>query len=473
MYKKRLELRYFEKHENLYESLSTLFSAFRESDKELYIVGGCVRDILLEKEPKDFDLCTNAKPQEVKVLLDSTRYHTIDTGIKHGTLTIIDTRNHLTFEITTYRCDGLYKDARHPETVTFVNSLEEDLKRRDFTINSFAYDLHNKELLMLDESFEKDLEHGIVRAIGDPVERYEEDALRMLRALRFSAQLNFSIAKDTYHAIDKCNFLLHFISKERIRDEITKILLSDNPQVLELFVILGLEQYAFDGKTPIKDILMCEHQNPWHYSDVFHHTMDVIKRVPKTFVLRWSALFHDMGKPMVKNLKEGTTSHYNYHGHQDVSCSIAMGIMELLKFSNYDKDLIYKFVKYHDANLVEYRNSRFKNVLVDIGVNNFKDYMQLRKSDAFAHRLAQSTKYAIDYLDDIWERFNRTILKNEALTLKDLKINGYDLMNLGLKNKSIGDMLKYLLERVLEDDSLNEKEKLLTLTKEKLDEMQK
>lgn len=463
----------------------TLFDAFNIANKELYLVGGCVRDIMLDKTPKDFDFCTNAKPNEVKDILSrvsyvkdscgfyvdksSKRYSFIDTGLKHGTITILDNKVHKFYEITTYRCDGLYKDARHPQEVTFVNTLEEDLKRRDFTINSFAYDLYNKELHMLDESYLKDLEHGIIRAIGDPCERFNEDALRMLRALRFSAQLNFSIETNTYNAIKKCNHLLAKISKERIEDELSKILLSDNPQTLELFVISGLEKYAFDGLEPLKSILTCEHSNPWHYTDVFHHTMDVVKRVPKTYVLRWSALFHDIGKPLVKCLKEGTSDHYTYYDHQEESCRIANDIMTILKFSNDDRDLISKFVLYHDAQLVEIKNSRFKRILVDIGLDNFDDYMQLRKSDAFAHRLSKDTKYAIDYISKIYERYDKVTFKNEALTLKDLKVNGYDMMNLHLEGKEIGDMLNYLLERVLDDSSLNDKDTLLHLAKEKLE----
>lgn len=469
MFKKKGKLIHFYTHEELRESLTRLFHAFSLSNKELFLVGGCIRDCMLDKEPKDYDLTTNATPNEVKSILDKIGLDYFDSGIKHGTLTILDRQFNKSYEITTYRCDGKYSDGRHPDEITFANTLEEDLKRRDFTINSFAYDFLSEETLMLDESYFKDLEHGIIRTVGDPIQRFSEDALRMMRALRFSAQLNFTISKDTYNAIAQLSVNLKYISKERIRDELTKILMSDNPQVLELFSITDLEKYAFDGLTPIKDIIECEHQNPWHYTDVFHHTMDVVKRLSKTFVLRWSGFFHDMGKPSVKCLKENTVDHYHFHGHQEVSCEIALKIMKILKFSNDDSDLIYKFVKYHDSNLVEYKNSRFKKVLVDIGIDNFSDYMKLRMSDAFAHRLSQSTYYAIDYIDAIWKRFDKTLIKNEALTLNDLKVNGYDMMTLGLRNKEIGDMLKYLLERVLDDSSLNTHETLLELTKEKLE----
>ena len=465
----------------LYRSLMNLFDYFWVyHNKELYLVGGCVRDLLLNKTPKDYDLCTNATPDEVKQICEEMHLKTFDSGIKHGTLTIIDDFYKQSYEITTYRIDGKYEDGRHPEEVTFAFSLEEDLKRRDFTINSFAYSLLTHEVLALEESYFRDLEYGIIRTVGNTEDRFNEDALRMLRALRFSAQLNFSIANDTYEAIKKLHVNISKISKERIRDELTKILLSDNPQVLELFVITGLEKYSFgkydlhpdldyDGRigiTPIGDILNCDHQNPWHYTDVFHHTIDVIKRVPKTFELRWAALMHDFGKPAVKELKEGTVDHYHYHGHQDVSVEIAEQLMGILKFSNKQKDLILKYIKYHDADLATCRNGTFKRVLADIGVEHFLDFMKLKTADAYAHQLQKDTKWAIEVPDKVYERFAKVVEESQALTIRDLDINGYDLMDLGLKGKQIGDCLNYLVEEVLEDASKNKNKILISLAKE-------
>lgn len=443
---------------NLLSSLLKLVNAFKYTDKELFLVGGCVRDLLLNKTPKDYDLTTDATPDEVKAICKKAELKTFDSGIKHGTLTVIDDFYGQSFEVTTYRTDGNYSEGRHPDSVEFVKSLEEDLKRRDFTINSFAYNLPKQEVLALDESFFKDLEYGIIRTVGKAEDRFNEDALRMLRALRFSAQLNFSIANDTYEAIKKLHSNLFRISKERIRDELTKILLSDNPQVLELFVITGLEAYAFDGITPIGDILNCEHQNPWHYTDVFHHTMDVVKRVPKTFELRWAALMHDFGKPATKELKEGTVDHYHYHGHQDVSAEIAEQLADILKFSNEQKELVVKFVKYHDADLATCRNSTFKRTLADIGIEHFLDFMRLKLADAEAHQLRKDTKWAIEVPDKVYARFAKVVEESQALTVRDLDINGYDLMELGFQGKQIGDCLNYLVEEVLEDASVNKNE---------------
>ena len=450
----------------LYRSLIRLFEAFWiHNKKELYLVGGSIRDLLLGKEPKDYDLTTNASIEEIREICTKLNLKTFDSGVKHGTLTIIDDFYKISYECTVYRKDGEYTDGRHPDSVEFVSSLEEDLKRRDFTINSFAYNLLTKELVMLDEAYLKDLEFGIIRTVSNPVDRFSEDALRMLRALRFAAQLNFTIQRDTYAVIKELAPKIALISKERIRDELTKILLSDNPQVLELFAITGLEAYAFDGITPIGDILNCDHQNPWHYADVFHHTMDVVKRVPKMFELRWAALMHDFGKPAVKELKDDATGYYHYHGHQEVSANIAEKLADLLKFSNEQKDIVYKFVKYHDEPLAEVRNAKFKAIVNEIGKDNFLNFIKLRAADAFAHRLLMDTKFAIDFPDIIKERFSKIIDEDQALKVTDLKINGYDLINLGLQGKQIGDCLNYLLELVLEDATLNMHEKLIELAK--------
>ena len=449
----------------LYRSLIRLFETFNiytKPHRELYLVGGCVRDMLLGRTPKDYDLCTNATPDEVKQICEALKLKTFDSGIKHGTLTIIDDFYGQSYEITTYRVDGKYSDGRHPDDVEFTTSLEEDLRRRDFTINSFAYDMLRLELVMLDESYLDDLKYGIIRTVGNPEDRFKEDALRMLRALRFAAQLNFTIQRDTYHAIEKCCVLLKKISKERIRDELTKILMSDKPDMLKLFVLSGLEPAAFDGRTPLLEVMSCNHDNPWHYADVFHHTMDVVNGVPKTFELRWAALFHDLGKPATKALKEGTTDHYNYHGHTDVSAEIALELMNLLKFSADQIDTIYKFVKYHDEPLAEERASKFKNIVVEIGKDKFLDFIKLRVADSFAHRLLMDTKYAVDYPDKVKERFIKIIEEDQPLKVTDLAINGNDVGADGfLQGKEIGDCLRWMLNIVLEHPEYNTREKLL------------
>ena len=452
-------------NKDIRENILEITDLFQNSGKEIYLVGGSVRDIFLGKEPKDYDLCTNAKPEEIKEILKDKVI--IDTGIKHGTVTVIyKGKNSVItpFEITTYRCDGLYKDGRHPESVEFVNTLEEDLKRRDLTVNAMAYDVKTENIICIDEQPFDDAYVGIIRTVGKAEDRYNEDALRMLRTFRFAAQLGFTIEPETFEAVKKCAPLISKVSKERIREELTKILMSDNPQALELMCVSGLEQYLFDGTTPITDCLYCEHKNQWHYTDVFHHTMDVVKRVPKKFELRWAALFHDLGKPVVRALKEGTTGTYTYYGHPVESVKIAENIMNILKFSNQQKDIILKYVKYHDESLAEVKISTFKRIMNDI--SNFKDYMELRKADTMAHRLLAGTKYALDQITKIYERYIKVINDNAAFTIKDLNINGYDIMKLGFEGKEIGDCLKYLLEQVLSENVQNEFDDLLKLAKD-------
>ena len=496
----------FRKQEVLMLNHSTDFSSlnyyFSEAGKELYLVGGCVRDLLLGRQPKDYDLCTNATPEEVIAILKDIeadwtegdaisahirgehlpdkRYSIIETGLKHGTVTIHDHMSNQFYEITTYRVDGKYSDNRHPDEVVFTPSLEEDLKRRDFTINSFAYDLNTSELVMLNESFLYDLKLGIIRAVGNPFKRFEEDALRMLRAIRFASQLGFSIDTLTFNAIKVQSWRLSYVSKERVKDELTKILLSDNPQMLEMVCLTGLETYIFGihdrypnlgdkdyrrGITPMTDMLNCEQHNKYHYTDVFHHTMDVIRRLPKDHDLRWAALLHDIGKPMDKTVDEEGWEHF--YNHAEKSVGIATYIMEKLKFSNDSTEKILKFVKYHDYQLSKVNNKNFKKMLVEIGEDNFLDFLKLREADALAHKLSASTEFAIDSVSKCKERYKRLALEPQPLRLSDLAVNGYDMMNLGLKQSTIGKALNYCLEHVLEHPNDNVKEILIDLVCEK------
>lgn len=492
MYTVKIELWRKIRYSHISKSLRELFLRF--SGNELYLVGGCVRDLLLDKEPKDYDLCTNLKPEAVKELLKdipfdcdantaiayhlrgekipAERYHFIDTGLKHGTITVHDNLYDLFYEITTYRVDGKYSDGRHPDEVKFTSSLEEDLKRRDFTINSFAYNLITDELVMLDKSFLDDLNYGIIRAVGASEERFTEDALRMLRAIRFASQLGFIIDSDTYISIIKYAHLLDNVSKERIRDELTKILLSDNPHYIEHLMLTGLEPYAL-GKHVLSNMAKCEHDNPWHYTDVLHHTLDVLQRVPATVELRWASLLHDVGKPKVKQLKPGTTNHYRYIGHEKVSQSIAYNLLTELKFPNTTRDTICKLIKYHDRELADCSMPKFRVALAEIGVDLFPTLMKLRQADASAHKSLRDDSQS--YFDSTWvhrvsvawNRYVQVLNNNEPLTLKDLAVNGDDMKELGLEGKQVGEALKYLLSKVIEKPERNQRDYLTNLIKEK------
>jgi len=427
----------------------------------MWLVGGVVRDLMLNRTPKDYDLCFNAP---VATFIDCFkkygRFEIIETGLKHGTITLYDTKSRLSFECTMLRSESGYKDSRHPESVEFVNSLEEDLKRRDFTINSFAYDLINKRIYALEDKYFTDMEFGLIRAVGSPEERFNEDALRMMRAVRFAAQLNYSIEAETFDAIVACAPKIANISKERIRDELTKIVMSDSPQMMELLFLANFDSYL-DELKPIRAILECEHENPWHYTDVFHHTMDVIKQSPKTFEIRWAALLHDIGKPAAKMLKPGTTNHYRYIGHPEKSVEIAQNLMHVLRFSNDQIELITKYIKYHDENLANCKMKIFKKAVNDIGIENFLDFIKFKRADALAHRIIKDKKFYIDNISKLYDRYEMLIKEQPPMTLKDLALNGDDLVKLGYKGKEIGEMLNYWLDLVLDRPEANTREYLL------------
>lgn len=445
-----------------------LLVTLKDAGIKCWLVGGCVRDLLLGLKPKDYDICFKGTPEQLIgcVKANSLTYDIIETGLKHGTVTVYDRNSKQGFECTMLRTESEYKDGRHPDMVEPADSLEMDLARRDFTVNSFAYDPCTETVFSIDEGYFNDLKFGIIRAVGDPVKRFNEDALRMLRALRFMAQLNFSIEPRTYEAICKCSSLISRISKERIRDEMTKILLSDMPQVLELFVLSGLEEPALNGNI-LSRMLYCPHDNPYHYTDVFHHTMDVIKACPRKFNVRWAALLHDCGKPSVKALKPGTENHYRYIGHANQSCLISEGLLDTLKFSNIQKTIILKFVKHHDDKLAEMGNKKFKQFIVEIGEENMLDFISLCQADSISHNLDRSFSFAIEGLNATKERFIKITETNpQPLRIKDLDINGNDLVELGLKGKEIGDMLNHLLSRVLEKPELNTKSRLIDIAKE-------
>lgn len=461
MFKKKINLKI--NNINIEKSLNALFTAFCITHKkELYLVGGAIRDLLLDREPKDYDLTTNASLEEIREICAKLNLKTFDSGIKHGTLTIIDDFYKISYECTVYRKDGKYTDGRHPDTVEFGVSLEEDLKRRDFTINSFAYDFMRNELVMLDESYLKDLEFGIIRAVGDPRNRFEEDALRMLRAIRFAAQLGFTLDTDTFNAIKEKASTIQFVSRERIRDELTKIVMSDRPQALEFLSMTGLDE-AID--LPISKMLEEPQRNKYHYADVFHHTMDVMKSVKKDFVTRWAAFFHDWGKIETVSVDEEGWQHY--YGHPDVSATLAAEFMTKYKFDNDSFDAIYKLVKYHDAAIgQDVKMFTMKKFVQKIGKELIPKFIDLTTADRFAHRLGD-VKFSVENIDSGKKKLIEIAMTQAPLSLKDLAVNGYDMMELGLSGKQIGYALNCCLDYIIEHPERNTKEVLIKYIEDK------
>lgn len=451
--------------ENDASAVRRLHDAFRSFGKKIYLVGGCVRDLLLRKAPTDFDFCTDAKPNEIKEIVSTLQgFSTYDSGIKHGTITAVLVDECKSYEITTFRNDGVYSDGRHPDSVEFASSLEEDLKRRDFTINAMAYDLKDSVVLTLDDKSMDDMRCGVIRTVGDPDERFSEDALRMLRAIRFCAKLGFSMDVDTYRSIVRNAKSIENISKERIRDELTKILMSDSPELIGLLASTRIERYAFSGMgkpTFVSDMLSCAQKNKYHYTDVFHHSIDVVRRLPKDVSLRWAGFLHDVGKPYVVS-NDGEYDHF--YGHADVSESIAKKTMAYLRFDKAAIEKVAKFVKMHDYCFEKVGDAKFKSKVAYIGKSDFVDFLKLLDADARAHSFFDC-EYALCNISYIKSRFERIRVENEPISVKDLKVNGDDLIGLGLKGKEIGDMLKVLLDFVLENAHNNDRTKLLERAK--------
>ena len=412
---------------------------------DAYIVGGAVRDFLLGKEPSDVDIATNATP-EIVISLFPVVY---PTGIEYGTVTVMLGKEG--YEVTTFRTDGEYLDGRRPKTVVFGETIEDDLSRRDFTINAMAMDADGKIIDMF--GGQDDIKRGIIRAVGNPSERFSEDALRILRAFRFSARYGFDIEAETFKAIKETKEGLKLISSERIREEITKILLTDN--VLDVFIAMYKSGVLNVILPEIAGMYGVEQNNPHHIYDVFHHTLKVVENTPKDEVLRLAALFHDIGKVHTRQTIDGVDRFFSHH---IVSRDIAEKIMERLKFSNKVKNEVLELISFHDRVILP-KHKAVRRLLNLLEHTNIDKLLALKRADILGQN--PELNFRLFDLDEIEE-----IAKSEKkLTVKDLAVNGYDMIALGLKGKEIGRVLNYLLERVLENPEDNKKESLLYYAK--------
>ena len=415
---------------------------------EAFAVGGCVRDTLLNRMPGDWDITTSAKPEEVKELFS----HTIDTGIAHGTVTVM--MNHVGYEVTTYRIDGEYEDARHPKEVTFTSNLVEDLKRRDFTINAMAY---NERAGLVDE-FDgiADLENKVIRCVGNPKERFSEDALRMLRAVRFAAQLGFSIDEETKEAIKELAPTLSKVSKERIATELVKILVSDHPEEMRTAYELGLTRVFM----PEFDVAMeTEQHNPHHKYTVGEHSLVTMQNVRPEKKIRLTMLLHDLAKPVVLTTDKKGNDHFV--GHQQAGADMARGILRRLKFDNATTDYVYRMIKHHDDRPPMENMALVRRRISEIGLENMPEMIELKRADI----LGQSS-YNFDskmaYVDELEKAYKEIVEKNYCVNKKDLSVNGRDLIAMGMKpGEEIGVVLDLLFDIVINDPQLNEREKLL------------
>jgi tRNA nucleotidyltransferase (CCA-adding enzyme) len=431
-------------------------AALRAAGKKAYLVGGGVRDLLAGLPAGDFDVATDARPEEVGRLFRRTA----PTGVKHGTVTVLGRDG--AYEVTTFRRDGKYGDARHPDDVTYARTVEEDLSRRDFTFNALAYDPVDDELIDLFGGAE-DFERGVVRAVGDPAERFHEDGLRPLRGIRLAARFEFDVDPATLAAIPAVLERVRMVAAERVREEIMKMLatapkpsygfeLMREAGLLEIFLPELLEGY---------DVT----QNEFHAYDVYVHSLYSCDAAPpEKPLVRLAALLHDVGKPRTRVVRDGRVTFYN---HQAVSRRMARGILDRLRLSKKDRDhvlhLIYHHMFGYTANWTDAAVRRF---IRKVGRENIADLFDLRIADWFGN----GTNYGFPaYLRALERRINEAIAREEAFTEKDLAVDGMDVMaELGIPpGPRVGEALSYLLERVLEDQSLNERERLLALLREK------
>ena len=420
---------------------------------DAYAVGGCVRDSILNRKPEDWDITTSAKPEQVKRIFRRT----VDTGIEHGTVTVLIGKDG--FEVTTYRVDGLYEDGRHPKEVTFTSRLEEDLKRRDFTINAMAY--NDDERLVDAFGGMRDLNHHLIRCVGDPKERFSEDALRILRAVRFSAQLAFPIEPETAEAIKSLAPNLEKISAERIQAELVKLLVSDHPERIQDACELGITKVVL----PEWDDMVGVKQNtPHHKYDVAAHTVHALQNVKNDKVLRLTMLFHDMGKPVMKTTDENGRDHFK--GHAIASEQIAKTVMKRLKFDNDTIRKVTKLVAYHDYRM-EPTGANVRRAMQEIGVELFPYYLAVRLADTKAQS-SYERRGKLENIIQIRELYRNALRNKECVTLKDLAVTGTDLINLGIApGKELGTLLNELLDMVIEDPAWNQKGKLCDYVKER------
>ncbi|MDF2686407.1 MAG: hypothetical protein K0S55_1588 [Clostridia bacterium] len=423
-------------------------SLLTEHNFEAYIVGGCVRDKLLGMEPKDYDITTNALPDEVINIFKN--YHIVETGLQHGTVTVI--LDNIPIEITTYRIDGAYSDNRRPDNVNFTKNLKNDLARRDFTINALAY---NKDCIIDFFDGRDDLEKRIIRCVGIPDERFKEDALRILRALRFSAVLGFDIEDKTAESIHKNKSLLKNIANERISSEFSKLLCGDIKYVekvlIEYIDVFGI---FIPELLPMQNFLQ---NNEYHIYNVLNHTIKTVINTPENLIYRLTALLHDVGKP--SSYTEDNKGVGHFYGHNKKSSEMAKDILKRLKYDSHTVYRVTTLILFHDIP-IEADEKIIKKRLNKLSYNILKDLYIIKRADILSQNLKFISR--LEELNKIKEMTDKIISEGQCYSLESLAVNGRDLKSLKIsEGKQVGIILNYLLNAVINGDLINEKEILL------------
>ena len=441
---------------NLPLPVTDLLTRLKQAGYSAYVVGGCVRDSLLGLQPHDWDICTSALPEEMRRVF--LGLHTVETGLKHGTLTVV--ADHVPYEVTTFRVDGDYTDHRHPDSVRFVDDLREDLARRDFTVNAMAW---SPETGLADPfGGQEDLAAGLIRCVGEPEKRLEEDALRILRALRFASVYGFEIEPATGAALRRMAPDLKRVAGERVREELLKLLcgqaagriLRDYPEVLAEII------------PEIRPMIGYDQQNHHHSYDLWEHTVIGLENVPPDPVLRLTMLLHDTGKPAVRTTDEKGEGHYK--GHGKVSEQIARKTAEALRLDNAFRERLCTLVLHHDTPLrtgsgeINTDRSFLLRRLNRFGEEDLRALFLIHRADRTATGYSSPDREEKRYRERV-AALDALLAEQPCFTLKDLAVNGRDLTAAGLKGKAVGDALQKLLEAVMDGKAPNEKEALLAL----------
>ncbi len=427
--------------------IETSIKKLNESGFEAFLVGGAVRDYLLDKTPHDFDLCTAALPEQIMTVFKD--YPTIATGLKYGTVTVLIEQNPI--EVTTFRIDQEYFDGRHPQEVSFTPNLKDDLQRRDFTMNAMAY--HPEQGLIDYFQGQKDLMAKRLRCVGEPAQRFQEDALRLFRALRFASIMQLNIEEHTAKAILQFYPRLAQIAKERIQIELKKLLMGKNaPDILLTY----RDVFAF-VIPELRATFDFEQHSPYHIYPVYRHLVEVVKNTPTDPTLRLAALLHDISKPQEFFLDENGIGHFYHHAHS--SAITAEQILKNLRFDKKTIAAVYTLIKYHDTPL-QADKILLRKRAQKLGFPMLYYLIDLQKADTLgqAPKLHQER---LNRLNTVYELVKDLETEKPPLTVTDLAVNGYDAMEYGLRGKQIGQALQKLLEKVLDNEIKNERQSLL------------
>ena len=422
---------------------------------EAFLVGGCVRDLLRGVPPHDWDICTSARPEETRVCFAGRRI--MESGLKHGTVTVLEAGE--PYEITTYRAEGPYSDGRRPDFVRFVPSLERDLARRDFTMNAVAMDLDGK----LRDPFHgtEDIRAGVIRCVGEPDRRFQEDGLRVMRALRFAAVLGYDIEADTARAIHDNRAVLDRVAAERINGELCGLLVGQKAgEVLRRYPDVLCQFWPELGP-----LVALEQHNPWHRWGGWEHTVRAVEAVSAGVALRLATLLHDVGKPSCKSTDEGGIDHF--YGHPAVSAQLADGMLRALKFDSATRKRVVTLVERHDVQIVP-QSHIIRRWLNRMGEEAFFQLLEVKRADAMG-QAPEKVKDRLTGLAGIKAEAERIVAEGQCFALKDLAVDGRDVIAAGVEpGPEVGRILKALLDRVIGGEAANERETLLRLIEEEL-----